>query len=205
MENDLECILFSEADIKRRVSQLGRRLATDYAERAPLVLGVLTGAFPFTSDLVRAMRPVPRGTHVDFVRVASYGGGTARLPDAQVRVAVDLDPAAVRGRHVVVVDDIADTGRTLAALRTLLLSPEWGAASCAVAALLDKRSRREVPLKLDYVGFDCPDAFVVGYGLDYDGEYRTLSHVGVLRFDDVDATDADAGSGDAERILKKLV
>uniref|UniRef100_A0A7S0RF50 Hypoxanthine phosphoribosyltransferase n=1 Tax=Chlamydomonas leiostraca TaxID=1034604 RepID=A0A7S0RF50_9CHLO len=176
--DDIDYILYSEEQLKARVGVMGHQLSVDYADKAPLILGVLTGAFQFTGDLVRAMDPCPRGTTVNFVRASSYGSGTAS--SGQVTLKVDIDPSRVAGRHVILVEDIVDTGLTLTRLRAYIME-QCGAASCAIVALLDKKERRKVEIVPDYSGFDCPNEFVVGYGLDFDEEYRTLPYIGVLR------------------------
>jgi len=176
--DDIEAVLYSEALLHQRTSELGHQLARDFADKSPLVLGVLTGAFQFTGDLMRCMEPCPRGTTVNFVRASSYTSGTTS--SGQVKVKVDIASSAVLGRHVILVEDIVDTGQTLTRLKAHLLE-ECGAATVAIVTLLDKRERRKVVLEADYVGFTCPNEFVVGYGLDFDEEYRTLPYIGILR------------------------
>ncbi|CAG9461943.1 unnamed protein product [Pedinophyceae sp. YPF-701] len=179
VEDAVTRVLFTEEQIQSRVQDLGRQLAQEYAGRAPLVVCTLTGAFVFHADLVRAMRPCPAGTEVDFLRASSYGAGTETSGNVLVSGPM---PTAVRGRHVILVEDIVDTGITAARL-VALLKDELGAASVALCALLDKPSRRQIEIAADvalFVGFECPNEFVVGYGLDYDGAYRTLGCVGVL-------------------------
>ncbi|KAJ9514927.1 hypothetical protein QJQ45_028662 [Haematococcus lacustris] len=178
LSDDIAYVLFPEQQIHARVQQLGRQLAHDYADRAPLVLGVLTGAFQVCGDLVRSMDPCPRGTTVNFVRASSYGSGTES--SGKVAIKMDMDSKLIKGRHVVLVEDIVDTGMTLTRLKAHL-TENCEAASVAIVALLDKRERRKVELEADYVGFQCPNEFVVGYGLDFDEEYRTLPYIGVLK------------------------
>ena len=141
----------------------------------PLLSKTLTGAFIFTADLVRAMQPPPPGLAVDFVRAASYAGTRATGAPALTLTASKVPFA---GRHVILVEDIVDTGATAAALTAALTA--GGAASVGVVALLDKRAGRTVSFEADHALFDCPDAFVVGYGLDHDEEHRCWPYVGVV-------------------------
>jgi hypoxanthine phosphoribosyltransferase len=159
-------VVVSEADLARRVSELGDEIAKDYAGRPPLLVGVLKGAFVFMSDLARAIRlPV----EVDVMAVASYGTGTST--SGVVRIVKDLD-TDLTGRDVLVIEDIVDSGLTLSYLRRNLLArqPE----SLEVCALLVKEGRQRAKLDLKYVGFDIPPDFVVGYGLDVAERYRNL-------------------------------
>jgi len=166
-------VLFDRAAIAHRVAELGRQLSADYAGRELLVVGVLNGAFIFTADLVRALDlPVT----VDFIRVASYREATCS--SGQICLRQDLaEPVA--GRHLLLVEDIVDTGRTLTWLKNHLLAHQ--PASLQVCALLDKRERREVAASVDYAGFPVAEGFLVGYGLDYCGRYRQLPDICHLR------------------------
>ncbi len=166
-------ILFSKAVIKGRVGELARRISQDYAGRDLLVVGVLKGAFVFMADLVRGL-DIP--CQVDFVRLASYGAGSTS--SGKVRITKDLE-TDIAGRHVLIVEDIVDTGLTLAWLAETLRQRQ--PASIRVCAFLDKSQRRQVPFTADYVGFTIPDAFVVGYGLDFNEDFRFLPDVCVLR------------------------
>lgn len=176
---DIAEVLFSAESIRSRVTELGALISTDFSDGQPLtVVGVATGAFIFLADLVRAI-DVPM--EVDVIRAESYGQGTES--SGQVRVSSNMK-VQVEGRHVLLVEDILDTGRTLAALVGHMVVK--GANSVSVCVLLDKEERRIIPLVLppsgkQYTGFQCPDQFVVGYGLDFDEKYRSLSYVGVLR------------------------
>ena len=173
-------VLYSADAIARRVSELAASIASDYAEKSPAFLITMTGAFVFASDLLRAMHPnTPRGATIDAIKAKSYVGTTSServtLSDGAASV-VD-----VRGRHVVVIEDIVDTGVTLRELRAAM--DARGAASVTCVALLNKRARRREELASDgpeYVGFECEDRFVVGYGLDLDGRCREWPYVGVL-------------------------
>lgn len=172
-EMPIDVLLSTEA-IQVRVAALAAALDRDYAGRTPVLCGVLTGAAIFLADLVRQMHgPV----EVDFIAVSSYGAGTHS--SGVVRLLKDLN-AEVTGRDLVIVEDIVDSGLTLAYLRELFFARE--PASLRTCVLLDKKDRRETDVPLDYVGFEIPDAFVVGYGLDYAGLYRQLPYVGVLKF-----------------------
>jgi hypoxanthine phosphoribosyltransferase len=163
--------LISAAAIAARVEELGRKMTADYENKCPLLLAVLKGASLFVADLARAL---PLELELDFVQARSYAG-TRSTGSVSLSRAEDLE---VAGRHVVVVEDIVDTGRTAAALleRIRQLSP----ASLALCALLDKPSRRVVDVHPDYTGFAIEDHFVVGYGLDYDGLHRNLPAVHVM-------------------------
>ena len=167
-------VLYSAEDIARRVADLGARITEDYGREglAPHLVCVLKGGCLFLSDLMRA---VDLPVTVDFIAVSSYGDETAT--SGEVRVTKDLDQG-LDGRDVLFVEDIVDTGLTLSFLVDSFR--RRGARSVRVAALLDKRSRRRVDLPIDYVGFDVPDEFVVGYGLDHAERYRNLPYIGVV-------------------------
>ena len=165
--------LFTAEQIGARVRVLGERIGRDYEGRNPLLVGVLKGACVFASDLMRAI-DIPLS--LEFIAISSYGA--AMRSSGEVRLVKDLD-TAVEGRHILVVEDIVDTGLTLSYLLSTLRTR--GAASVKLAALLDKHERREREVEIDYVGFQIPDAFVVGYGLDYAERYRNLPYVAVLK------------------------
>lgn len=170
---DLDKILVTEAELKEAVSKLGKRITEDYRGKTPVMVCILRGASIFFSDL---LREIDLPVEAEFMAVASYGSSTTS--SGEVRLLKDLD-CSVEGRDVILVEDIVDTGNTLAYLRSLFMNR--GAASLRIAALLDKPSRRKVPdLKVDYECIDIPDAFVVGYGLDYNQLYRNLPDIGVL-------------------------
>ena len=165
-------MLVAEGEIAARVAELGRAIARDYARANPVLVGVLHGAVPFVADLMRAM---PIDLTVDFLRASSYGAGTTS--SGTVRLVADL-AIDLADRHVLIVDDIVDTGLTLAALkRTLEARRPRSVRACV---LLDKGGRREADVTVDYVGFTIPNVFVVGYGLDYGGLYRNLPYVAAL-------------------------
>jgi hypoxanthine phosphoribosyltransferase len=166
-------ILISAERIQKRVDELARQIAADMGSMRPLtIVGVLTGSLMFLADLVRRLDLPLR---IGLIQASSYRG-PATGP-AELRVQPDLRPE-VRGRHVLLLDDILDTGRTLAHLTGHLRT--LGAASIRVAVLLRKQGRQLVPLDPDYCGFDIPNVFVVGYGLDFNDEYRHLPYVAVL-------------------------
>ena len=173
LEQDIERVLFSEEELKRRVAELGARINEDYAGKKLILIGVLRGSFIFVADLVRQLN-LP--CTVDFMAVSSYGTGTTS--SGQVRIVKDLSED-IAGRDVLVVEDIMDTGHTLSYLLQYL--KDKGAASVRLCALLDKPSRRTVPVEIQYCGFTIPDYFVVGYGLDYAERYRNLPYIGVLK------------------------
>lgn len=166
-------ILITEQQIQDRVRQLAADISRDYAEAGEVVLvGVLKGAFVFLADLARRLT-IPRT--IEFMAVSSYGGQGAT--SGAVRVVMDLRES-VEGRHVLVVEDIVDTGRTLHYLMELLRTRD--PASVRASALVRKRDRHEVDVPVDYLGFDIPDVWAVGYGLDYAERYRTLPYIGVV-------------------------
>jgi hypoxanthine phosphoribosyltransferase len=168
----VERVLIPAEELIARVVQLGRQIQDDYAGRTPILVGVLKGAVVFLADLMRA---IDAPCECDFIAVSSYGASTRS--SGVVELTKDLS-APIEGRDVLIVEDIVDTGRTLAYLVRNLETRQPG--TLRVCALLDKVSRREVPVSLDYVGFTIPDEFVVGYGLDFAGLYRNLPYVAAL-------------------------
>ncbi|PRW44935.1 hypoxanthine phosphoribosyltransferase [Chlorella sorokiniana] len=177
---DIAEVLLHPVQIATRVQEVGRQIAADYADRRPLIIGTLKGAVVFLSDLVRAIEPLPSGLELDFVKASSYGSSTTSSGD----VALSLDmtgTADVAGRHVLLVEDIVDTGRTAAALTRHY--EQAGAASVRMVSFLSKPARRTTPYEPDYLCFDVPDYFVVGYGLDFAEQYRSLPYVTVLPVD----------------------
>jgi hypoxanthine phosphoribosyltransferase len=165
-------ILLSQTEIASRVRELGRALTHRYRGKNVLVLGVMNGALFFLADLLRALDL--DDAQIACVRLASYAGTKST---GLLRGLDDLGDEC-RGRHVLIVDDILDTGRTLSALRARL--KKLGAADVKICVLLEKRRRHEIPVRADWTGFTIEDRFVVGYGLDYDGRYRTLKQIRVL-------------------------
>lgn len=165
-------VLLSAEQIRVRIQELGRQITEEYAGKSLLLVGVLKGAIPFTADLLRA---IDLPVQLDFIAVSSYGASTKS--SGEVRILKDLD-ASLKGLHVLVVEDIVDTGLTLTYLLDNFRRRE--AESVRVAALLDKPERRVKEVAVDYVGFPIPNEFVVGYGLDYAERYRNLPYVAVL-------------------------
>src|SRR5215213_7450226 len=166
-------VLLSEEQIQARIKELGAQITRDYAGLNPLLIGVLKGACFFLSDILRA---IDTRLSIEFMAISSYGSSTRT--SGEVRIMKDLD-VPIEGRHILVVEDIVDTGLTLSYLLTNLESR--GAKSVRLAALLDKHERRERAVEINYLGFQIPDAFVVGYGLDFAERYRNLPYIAVLK------------------------
>ncbi|MGW8959280.1 hypoxanthine phosphoribosyltransferase [Paenibacillus sp. NPDC055715] len=173
MQNDIQEVLISVEEIQSKIKELGAQLSVQYEGKNPLVICVLKGAFIFMADLVKAIT-VP--LELDFMAVSSYGVSTKS--SGVVKIIKDLD-ASVEGRDVLIVEDIIDSGLTLTHLIELLKNRN--ANSVCVVTLFDKPARRTVNLEADYTGFTLPDAFVVGYGLDYAEHYRNLPYIGILK------------------------
>ncbi|MDR7560416.1 MAG: hypoxanthine phosphoribosyltransferase [Armatimonadota bacterium] len=171
--DDIDEILIPEAALAARIRELGQAISRDYNGKEPLLVGILTGAVLFVSDLLRHIT-IP--CQLDFMATSSYGNGTDS--SGIVRILKDLDQS-IEGRHVLIVDDIIDTGLTMDYLLETLKARY--PASLKVCALLDKVPRRLRPVPIDYRGFEIPDRFVVGYGLDYAGRYRNLPFICVLK------------------------
>ena len=175
----VEKILVNAEDIQARTAEMGKQLAAEFADAKPLVVCVLRGAAPFHTDLTRAMQPAPVGIEVDYIRASSYhGAATTTSGDVQLTTAGAAD---VKGRTVILVEDICDTGTTLRKLVDYCRAA--GANSVTVVSLLNKQARRVVDLSdVDLrIAFEIPDEFVIGFGLDFDERFRTLPYVGVLR------------------------
>lgn len=173
MEKQIEKVLISEEELKKRVSELGEQITEDYRGQDLLIIGIFKGAVPFLSDLIRHIR-IP--LRYDFMAVSSYGSGTRS--SGAVRILKDLD-TSVEDVHVLIVEDIVDTGLTLKYLKENLSRrhPQ----SLKVVTLLDKPERREVDVHPDYNGFVIPNEFVVGYGLDFNEIFRNLPYIGILK------------------------
>ncbi|MGZ5351494.1 MAG: hypoxanthine phosphoribosyltransferase [Actinomycetota bacterium] len=164
--SDVVSVLFGREDIRRRIEELGRTITGDFEGRAPVLISVLKGGSVFLADLIRSISlPVS----IDYMSLSRYGGAAESM--GRVRIVKDLDDD-IGGRDVIVVEDIVDTGLTLGYLISVLESRE--PASVHVCALLDKSARRIAPLEIRYRGFECPDVFVVGYGLDFRERYRNI-------------------------------
>ena len=174
-------VLFGREDIRRRIEDLGRDITVDYEGRAPVLISVLKGGSVFLADL---MRRVPLPIAIDYMSISRFEGMAESM--GRVRIVKDLE-VDIGGRDVLIVEDIVDTGLTLSYLITVLESRQ--PASLEVCTLLDKSVRRITPLPIRYVGFDCPDVFVVGYGLDFQERYRNLPDI--LAVQDLSALSAD--------------
>lgn len=173
LANDLQDILFTTEQIQRRVAELGQAIASDYAGRTPILVGVLKGVVFFMADLLRS---IPIQVEVDFLAVASYSPETRNR--GKVRLVKDLE-TDISGRHVLFVEDVIDTGLTLNYLLGTLRARQ--PATLEVCVLFDKPEKRLIDIPLKYKGFNLPDQFVVGYGLDHREKYRNLPFVGILK------------------------
>jgi hypoxanthine phosphoribosyltransferase len=173
MHQDVQEILFTEEVVDARIREIGAQIARDYKGQDLLVIGILKGASMFMAELVKRIDML---VEIDFMAVSSYGKSSES--SGVVRILKDLDKS-IEGRHVLIVEDIVDSGLTLSYLKNLL--EQRKAASVKVAALLDKPERRKVEITPDYLGFTVPDHFIVGYGLDYAERYRNLPYIGVLK------------------------
>lgn len=174
LENDVERVLLSQEQLAKIVERLGKQISEDYYGKQLILVSVLKGSVVFMGDLMRAIK-IP--CYIDFMSVSSYGSGTTS--SGVVKIIKDLDTNVIEGSNLLIVEDILDSGKTLSYLKDLLeqRKPE----SIKICTLLDKPERRVVELTPDYSGAVIPDAFVVGYGLDYDEKYRNLPYVGILK------------------------
>ena len=172
-EKEIERVLFSEEQLKQRVRELGEQITADYQGKEPVLISILRGAYIFMADLTRC---IDRPCTVDFMAVSSYGKGVSS--SGQVQITKDLSED-IEGRDIIVVEDILDSGNTLYYLMQLLQARH--PASIRLCTLLDKPERRVKDIKADYSGFSIPDAFVVGYGLDWAEKYRNLPYIGILK------------------------
>ena len=173
IQNEIVEVLVTEEQLQARVKEIGNALYDRFEGKNPLFLGVLKGSFVFLADLVRACE---LKSSIDFITVSSYGHGTES--SGQVKIIHDLK-SDITNRDVIIVEDILDSGNTLACLRDHLMSK--GAASVTLVTLLDKPSRRVKAITADYSGFVMPNEFLVGYGLDYDQLYRNLPYIGIIK------------------------
>lgn len=173
MLQDIERVLISEEELQKRIGELGQQLAKDYDGKDPIFVGVLKGVVNFFTDMVRA---TPIRCQYEFMAVSSYGGGTSTSGNVKMLKDVSCN---IKGRHVVILEDILDSGLTLKFVAEHLRSME--PASLKICTLLDKPERRKVDIFADYVGFTIPNEFVVGFGLDYQEFYRNLPFIGVLK------------------------
>ena len=173
MHQDIDHILITQEQLQARIKELGADLTRDYAGKRPVFLGVLRGVVHFFAEVTKY---VDTKCQYDFMAVSSYGNSTESSGVLNVKMDVSID---LKGRHVVILEDILDTGNTLSHVKKHLLAME--PASLKICTLLDKPSRRTVELEADYVGFTIPNEFVVGFGLDYMDYYRNLPYIGVIK------------------------
>lgn len=171
--DDLEAVLVSETAIRRRLKKLGSDIAAAYGREEITVIAIINGAILFTADLIRQIRNPIR---LDCIRISSYRNDTRSRGKPQLLHSLTLD---ITGRHVLLIDDILDTGKTLAFVVELIKKQD--PASVRTCVLLDKKGRREIDFEADFVGFQIPDRFVVGYGLDFAERYRNLPSIGILK------------------------
>ncbi len=169
----IEKILISKEEIEECINRLAKEIDKDYESKEPLLVSVLSGSFIFVADLMRAVS-VP--TEISFLFASSYGSGTVSTGSVEIHAGKGFEP---KGRDIIIVEDIIDSGRTLKKIQEYLL--ECGANSVEICTFLDKPSRRVVDVDVKYTGFEVPDEFVVGYGLDFDYKYRQYPFVGVLK------------------------
>lgn len=173
MEDIIGKVLISEDEIKQRVAKLGAQISRDYKDRQPILVNILKGGIIFLSDLVRQLTILHE---IDFMSVSSYESQTEST--GVVRILADLN-INIEGKDVIIVEDIVDSGLTLDYIRHILLARR--PKSMTICTLLDKKIKRKIEVPLDYVGFEIPDEFVIGYGLDYMQKYRNLPYVAVLK------------------------
>lgn len=173
MEQDIDRVFFTEEQIQTKIAELAETLNEEYAGKFPVFLGILKGVYPFYADL---MRRLTIHVQTDFIAASSYYGGCVSTGKLTIKKDTDVD---LKGRHVVIVEDIVDSGNTLYLLKQHLA--DRGAASIKLITLLDKPARRERDIVPDHYCFRCENEFVVGYGLDYDEKYRNLPYIGILK------------------------
>lgn len=173
MEKDILKVLISEEELKAKTAEMAKEISEYYKGRPLLVITVLKGSFIFAADLMRALT-IP--AEIDFMVLSSYGASTTTSGVVQIRKDLDRD---IKDAEILIVEDILDSGMTLSYLKNMLVAR--GAKSVRICTILNKPSRRKADIEPDYVGFDVPDEFVVGYGLDYDEKYRNLPYVGILK------------------------
>lgn len=172
MNKDIKKVLITEEEIIDRCKQLGAQISKDYEDKRPILIALLKGSVPFLAELIKY---IDINMEIDFMDVSSYEGTESR---GDVRIVKDLD-RSIKDVDVIIVEDIVDTGRTLKTVTELLY--QKGASSVKVVSLLDKKERRVVDIDADYVGFNIPDEFVIGFGLDFNQLYRNLPYIGVLK------------------------
>lgn len=174
MTKDVERILITEDEIAKRIKELGEEITNDYKDKEDiLIIGVLKGSVIFLSDLIRNINlPVK----MDFMIVSSYANGAVSSGSINIKKDIDTD---IKGKHVIIAEDIIDSGITLSNLYKVLLERE--PKSLKICTLLDKKERREAEIDVDYIGFDIPNEFIIGYGLDYAENYRNIPYIGILK------------------------
>lgn len=172
MNNNVKKVLVSQEQITERAKQLGKQISEDYKDKYPILVALLKGSIPFMAEL---MKYIDIDMETEFMDVSSYAGTQST---GEVKIIKDLD-RSIKDCDVIIVEDIVDTGRTLKTVSELLYSK--GAKSVKIVTLLNKEARRVADIKADYIGFEIPDEFVIGFGLDYDEKYRNLPFVGVLK------------------------
>jgi len=173
MKDDIKEIIFSQEAIGQRVKELGAQITLDYEGKSPMLIGVLKGCFVFLADIARC---IDLDCEVRFLTASSYG--FASVTSGKVKIGKDFE-FDIEGRDIIIIEDILDSGVTLTALKNYVM--ERSPASVRICSLLDKTARRLVPIEVDYLGFECPDEFVVGYGLDFAEKYRNLPFVASLK------------------------
>lgn len=171
MHKDIDKILVSEEDILNKCKELGAQISKDYDGKLPIFIGLLKGSVPFMAELIKN---ISIDMEMDFMDVSSYSG----TEQSDVRIIKDLE-TPIRDKYVVVVEDIVDTGKTYLKVKELLYAK--GAKDVRIVSLLDKKERREVDVEADYIGFEIPNEFVIGFGLDYNEKYRNLPYIGVIK------------------------
>lgn len=173
IHDDIERVFYTEEELQAKVKELGEQITRDYAGKSPIFVGVLKGCFVFMADL---MRYVNLPCEIDFMAVSSYGKGTKSTGSVQINKDLSFD---IAGRDVIIVEDILDSGVTLNYLKGYLMNRKPN--SIKIVTLFDKPARRKAPIYSDYFGYEVPDEFIVGYGLDYAEKYRNLPYIGVLK------------------------
>lgn len=173
MTEDIEQVLLNEAQLREKVHALGEQISKDYAGKKLLVIGVLKGSFIFMADLIRSIS-IP--CQIEFMAVSSYHAGVKSSGEVKILKDIDIETS---GYHILLVEDILDSGLTLFSLKKLMLQRNTD--DVKTVTLLDKPDRRKADISADYVGFEVPDAFLVGYGLDYAERYRNLPYIGILK------------------------
>lgn len=171
MHKDIDKILVSEEDILNKCKELGAQISKDYEGKQPIFIGLLKGSVPFMAELIKN---ISIDMEMDFMDVSSYSG----TEQSDVRIIKDLE-TPIRDKYVIVVEDIVDTGKTYLKVKELLYAK--GAKDVKIVSLLDKKERREVEVVPDYIGFEIPNAFVIGFGLDYNEKYRNLPYIGIIK------------------------